>query len=107
MVLTKAGLENFMDAFINNGYDTWDVLLRLDKEDFDCLGLKRGHQKKLMLALEELSRILCANVACRRFAQDDDRFQKCPKCKSVRYCSSACQEDDWPRHKQSCKIWSA
>lgn len=107
MALTKAGLESFTDTFMQNGYDTWDVLLCLGKEDFDCLGLKRGHQKKLMLALEELSRILCANVACRRFSQHDHKFPKCPQCKVVRYCSSACQEKDWPRHKQSCNILSA
>eukprot|EP00930_Biecheleria_cincta_P012577 TRINITY_DN11655_c0_g1_i1.p1 TRINITY_DN11655_c0_g1~~TRINITY_DN11655_c0_g1_i1.p1 ORF type:complete len:493 (-),score=80.27 TRINITY_DN11655_c0_g1_i1:62-1540(-) len=28
---------------------------------------------------------------------------QCSKCKQVTYCSAACQRDDWPSHKQSCK----
>ena len=29
--------------------------------------------------------------------------KKCSKCKSVWYCSAACQRDNWPEHKQSCQ----
>ncbi len=31
------------------------------------------------------------------------RGKLCARCRSVRYCSSACQTTDWPRHKQSCR----
>lgn len=30
----------------------------------------------------------------------------CKRCKSARYCSTACQRDDWPTHKLLCAIFS-
>lgn len=30
----------------------------------------------------------------------------CNRCKSARYCSTACQHDDWPTHKLLCAIFS-
>ncbi|KAI9005592.1 hypothetical protein DFJ74DRAFT_691324 [Hyaloraphidium curvatum] len=40
---------------------------------------------------------------CGRDAHDLKReFQRCARCKIVNYCSRACQESDWPRHKSLC-----
>lgn len=30
-------------------------------------------------------------------------LKRCAACKLVRYCSVACQKEDWSRHKQTCK----
>mmetsp|Transcript_40403 Transcript_40403/g.86766 ORF Transcript_40403/g.86766 Transcript_40403/m.86766 type:complete len:119 (+) Transcript_40403:259-615(+) len=28
---------------------------------------------------------------------------RCSVCKCANYCSSACQQNDWPRHKEACR----
>jgi hypothetical protein len=32
---------------------------------------------------------------------------KCQACYNARYCSTACQHADWPRHKAACKLFKA
>lgn len=41
---------------------------------------------------------------CSKFQSDepDERFKKCGACKSVNYCSPACQRADWKKHKTMC-----
>lgn len=31
-------------------------------------------------------------------------FQRCGRCKMVRYCGKECQSDDWKRHKTDCHL---
>ncbi|CAH1781993.1 unnamed protein product [Owenia fusiformis] len=52
---------------------------------------------------------LCKNVECN--SQKEKILQsppgkRCSGCKQVRYCSSYCQTEHWPSHKQQCKMWS-
>jgi len=53
-VLAHAGLASFRDAFLENGFDTIDVLRSLDDSDCHLLGLKQGHRKKLQMAIAAL-----------------------------------------------------
>ncbi|KAJ7624059.1 hypothetical protein DFH06DRAFT_1230302 [Mycena polygramma] len=43
-------------------------------------------------------------VTCRKeaTAAPDYPMSRCAKCKLVRYCSHACQKEDWARHKTIC-----
>jgi hypothetical protein len=34
---------------------------------------------------------------------DGKKLKACPRCKSIYYCSKACQEQHWPTHKRVCK----
>ncbi|KAI0682716.1 hypothetical protein C8T65DRAFT_750161 [Cerioporus squamosus] len=38
---------------------------------------------------------------CRR--RGKPKMMTCSKCQKARYCSTACQKKDWPRHKPKCK----
>lgn len=40
---------------------------------------------------------------CRQCGATDKKLLKCARCHFERYCSSACQKKDWPRHKQLCR----
>lgn len=49
--------------------------------------------------------------ACRRSSpsmpvEKRRQFKKCGRCRHVKYCSSACQTKDWPKHEASCKEMS-
>lgn len=60
---------------------------------------------------ERLAKVLKDNciehieIAHRCHFCDDREFKnlKCSKCKSVRYCGSSCQKNDWKDHKLICK----
>jgi hypothetical protein len=42
--------------------------------------------------------------ACRRCGTPDAPRKRCASCKSVRYCSRACQVADWKRHRKECVL---
>jgi len=42
-------------------------------------------------------------VCKRKTKENGNPLMACSKCKSIRYCSSACQKEDWDRHKPDCK----
>lgn len=44
---------------------------------------------------------VCSNSACRKAAAEGQRLRRCRRCKSVFYCSDACQHTDWRRHKRA------
>lgn len=46
----------------------------------------------------------CANENCNNRESTTKKFSRCSRCRSVFYCSSACQREDWiVRHKYECK----
>jgi hypothetical protein len=38
---------------------------------------------------------------------DDVNLKKCSRCKTVKYCSRACQKDDWKEHRAVCNAAAA
>lgn len=44
-----------------------------------------------------MSESICANCSKK------GNFWKCSACRSVSYCSVACQRQDWPKHKPNCQ----
>jgi hypothetical protein len=43
----------------------------------------------------------CVNDGCEVVGHRKD-FKVCPQCKIARYCSDACQKQDWSEHKATC-----
>jgi hypothetical protein len=43
----------------------------------------------------------CVNDGCEVVGHRKD-FKVCPRCKTARYCSVACQKQDWSEHKATC-----
>ena len=39
---------------------------------------------------------------CGKVHTDGAELKVCGRCKGTKYCSRACQRDDWPQHKASC-----
>ena len=45
--------------------------------------------------------VQCAG--CNAFPPPGVTFQRCGKCRSRAYCSTACRDTDWPTHRRACK----
>ena len=51
------GFQRYLDAFVENGYDDLEVILALEDDDLDELGIKlKGQRKKLMLQVAKLAK---------------------------------------------------
>lgn len=46
-IFTELGLAQYLDAFIEQGFDEWDIILDIQESDLDVLGVKLGHRRKL------------------------------------------------------------
>jgi hypothetical protein len=46
-VFGELGLAQYLDAFIDQGFDTWETILDITESDLDTLGVKLGHRRKL------------------------------------------------------------
>lgn len=46
-VFRELGLAQYLDSFVDQGFDTWDTILDIQESDLDALGVKLGHRRKL------------------------------------------------------------
>ncbi|KAI1433753.1 hypothetical protein GGR50DRAFT_695803 [Xylaria sp. CBS 124048] len=46
-IFGELGLLQYLDAFIDQGFDSWDTILDITESDLDALGVKLGHRRKL------------------------------------------------------------
>ncbi|KAK1752451.1 hypothetical protein QBC47DRAFT_305200 [Echria macrotheca] len=46
-IFGELGLVQYLNAFIDQGFDTWDTILDITESDLDALGVKLGHRRKL------------------------------------------------------------
>ncbi|OBT69913.1 hypothetical protein VE03_00436 [Pseudogymnoascus sp. 23342-1-I1] len=46
-IFDELGLTQYLDSFLDQGFDTWETILDITEPDFDVLGVKLGHRRKL------------------------------------------------------------
>ena len=46
-IFAELGISHYLHDFIEQGFDTWDTILDIKESDFDALGVKLGHRRKL------------------------------------------------------------
>ncbi|KAF4505196.1 hypothetical protein G6O67_007171 [Ophiocordyceps sinensis] len=46
-IFAELGLSQYLDSFIDQGFDAWDTILDIQESDLDALGVKLGHRRKL------------------------------------------------------------
>ena len=44
---------------------------------------------------------LCSS--CHKIEPPNEKFKRCSRCKTAKYCSSECQRSHWKKHKKECK----
>ena len=54
--LSRLNLDQYEQNFIDGGFDDIDFLKDLDKNDLEMIDIKKkGHQKKILMAVQQLS----------------------------------------------------
>lgn len=46
-IFAELGISHYLNDFVEQGFDTWDTILDITESDFDALGVKLGHRRKL------------------------------------------------------------
>ncbi|KAG5981971.1 hypothetical protein E4U55_002457 [Claviceps digitariae] len=46
-IFADLGLSQYLDAFRDQGFDAWEIILDIQESDLDALGVKLGHRRKL------------------------------------------------------------
>ncbi|KAG9875662.1 HMG-box, partial [Aureobasidium melanogenum] len=49
-------LARYHDAFVDEGFDTWDTLMDVTESDLEALNVKLGHRRKLQRAIFNASK---------------------------------------------------
>jgi hypothetical protein len=70
-VLSKYDMSEYFPAFLEQGFDTWEAIVRITESDFDALGVKLGHRRRFQgvidrvkLASEPRADTLPTNTSC-------------------------------------------
>ena len=46
-IFSELGISQYLQTFIDQGFDTWETILDIKESDFDALDVKLGHRRKL------------------------------------------------------------
>ncbi|KAF4634165.1 hypothetical protein G7Y89_g3945 [Cudoniella acicularis] len=73
-IFAELGISHYLNDFIEQGFDTWDTILDITESDFDALGVKLGHRRKLQRKIAN-SRGVSSDraLASPRHTPSDDR----------------------------------
>jgi len=47
VIFGELGISQYLDTFLEQGFDTWETILDITESDLDALGVKLGHRRKL------------------------------------------------------------
>lgn len=70
-----------------------------------------SQQQLLAVAAALAARPGCGNLRCTNCTGADERGmpkgRRCSGCRTVRFCSAACQREAWPQHRVACRLLAA
>ncbi|KAI0013355.1 hypothetical protein F4779DRAFT_388788 [Xylariaceae sp. FL0662B] len=46
-IFGELGISQYLDPFVEQGFDSWETILDITESDLDALGVKLGHRRKL------------------------------------------------------------
>ncbi|KFY69712.1 hypothetical protein V498_10439, partial [Pseudogymnoascus sp. VKM F-4517 (FW-2822)] len=56
-IFDDIGLIQYLHSFLEQGFDTWETVLDITEPDFDVLGVKLGHRRRLQRKIAETRQI--------------------------------------------------
>jgi hypothetical protein len=73
-IFGELGISQYLGAFIDQGFDSWDTILDITESDLDALGVKLGHRRKLQRRIANYRGIAPdASLASARTSIEDAR----------------------------------
>ncbi|KAF2424432.1 hypothetical protein EJ08DRAFT_700788 [Tothia fuscella] len=63
-MLARLELEQYEQTLVDNGFDTWDTVMRITETDLDEMNFKLGHRRKLQRAIHEHQRTASKTTHC-------------------------------------------
>lgn len=77
-ILGELGIAQYLDVFLQQGFDTWETILDITESDLDALGVKLGHRRKLQRRIAKSRGIApeASLVSPTQSAADDLRVQE-------------------------------
>jgi len=54
-IFAELGISHYLQGFIEQGFDSWDTILSITESNFDALGVKLGHRRKLRWKIDNSS----------------------------------------------------
>lgn len=78
-IFGELGITQYLDAFLEQGFDSWDTILDITESDLDALGVKLGHRRKLQRRIAN-SRGLAPEaslVSPTRTSIEDGKYDPC------------------------------
>lgn len=75
-IFAELGISHYLQEFLEQGFDTWETILDITESDFDALGVKLGHRRKLQRRIAN-SRGLSSDcaLASPRITPSEDRVE--------------------------------
>lgn len=71
-IFGELGISQYLNAFIDQGFDSWETILDITESDLDALGVKLGHRRKLQRRIAN-SRGLAPEASLAAFAPDEQK----------------------------------
>jgi len=73
-IFEELGIQQYLHDFLEQGFDSWETILDITESDFDALGVKLGHRRKLQRKIAN-SRGVASDTALHssRNTPSDDR----------------------------------
>ncbi|KAI1447737.1 high mobility group box domain-containing protein [Annulohypoxylon stygium] len=47
IIFGELGISQYLETFVDQGFDSWETILDITESDLDALGVKLGHRRKL------------------------------------------------------------
>ncbi|XP_060080993.1 uncharacterized protein LOC132560337 [Ylistrum balloti] len=69
-----------------------------------CKRDAKQHEKSSEDGANESTTSVAPNKVCVVCSKTGNDVKTCSRCKQTNYCSRSCQRQDWPKHKQACKV---
>jgi len=79
-IFAELGISQYLNAFLEQGFDTWETILDITESDFDALDVKLGHRRKLQRKIANARGLASdAALASPRNTPSDDRHGEEPR----------------------------
>jgi hypothetical protein len=73
-ILSSLGISCYLGRFLGQGFDTWEAISSITESDFDALGVKLGHRRKLQQLIANQTRAAKVPVRSSSVRPSDEKL---------------------------------